>query len=406
MKTRLLNANLCFFLVFFIFPVFAGEIRPIVCEIFPIPEAYHNGSGYTAIEVGFDGNIYVGTANYGSSAHLVRFNPVTSQWEDIIDAHRITREYGKGLDSQSKFHAKILVDDNGLIWAATKQGNENFTERPELGENPTGYPGGHLFSFNPKTDLITDHGILRRQEGIMGGSIDRKRGKLYYWSDPKQHFLIFDIKTGRVRDLGTTGGYPRYTVIDKYGRVFGTGRPGIIWMYDPDVDRLYDLVVRLKGPGQYKDPYAMIISKDGTKIFAVAIEGEYVMEFDLFSISFEDKNSDTDGSIVCLHVGRSYPEQAKKPGDQHAAVCGKDGCFYFPNVIDKTPYLMKYDPVKKEVECLGIIKIKDHPEFNPLYAQGACVTEDGTIYMKFISAGGGKQMPYSIVRFNRLSASE
>lgn len=392
------------FLVLFLSTSLADEIKSINCEIFPIPGEFHSGSGYTAIETGSDGCIYVGTANYGSSSHLIRFNPKTSIWEDIIDAHKITREFGKGLDSQSKFHAKILIDGDGTVWAATKQGNENFIERPEFGDNPTGYPGGHLFSYNPKTKVVIDHGILRRQEGIMGGSIDRKRAKIYYWSDPKQHFLVYDIKTGQVRDLGAIGGYPRYTAIDKNGRVFGTGRQGIIWMYDPETDKLYDLAVRLKGPGQYKDPYAMIISKDGTKIFAVAIGGEYVMEFDLSSISFHDNESDTDGSIVCWNITRSYPEEAGKPGDQHAAVLGKDGCLYYPNVIDKTPYLMKYDPKKKESMCLGIIKVKNNPELKPLYAQGACVTDDGTIYMKFISAGAGKLMPYSIVRFNRLSA--
>ncbi|MGB9642302.1 MAG: hypothetical protein ACPL3Q_03750 [Candidatus Ratteibacteria bacterium] len=376
----------------------------IECEMFPIPESTHNGSGYTAIEVGKDGNIYVGTAYYGSSAHLVRFNPRTSRWDDIIDAHKITRETGTGLDSQSKFHAKILVDANGITWAATKQGNENFIDRPEFGENPTGYPGGHLFSFNPKTNQTIDHGILRKQEGIMGGSIDKKRRKLYYWSDPKQHFLIYDIETGSVRDLGTTGGSPRYTAIDWKGRVFGTGRPGIIWMYDPETDRLYDLFVKLEGPGQYKDPYVMVISLDGKKIFACAIGGEYLMEFDLATISFASKTSDTDGSIICRHVGKSYPVNEKKPGDQHAGVLGKDGCFYFPNVIDKTPYLMKYNPENRKVVCLGIIAVKGNPDCKPLYAQGACTTDDGTIYMKFISAGAGKQMPYSIVRFNKLSA--
>ncbi len=378
--------------------------RFIECEMFPVPEFAHNGSGYTAIEAGLDGNIYVGTAYYGPSAHLVRFNPKTKKWDDIIDAHRITRETGTGLDSQSKFHAKILVDADGIVWAATKQGNENFVDRPEFGESSTGYPGGHLFSFDPKTNRVIDHGILRKQEGIMGGSIDRKRKRIYYWSDPKQHFLIYDIETGNLRDLGTTGGYPRYTAIDNYGRVFGTGRPGIIWMYDPLTDRLYDLAVKLEGPGKYVDPYAMVISKDGRKIFACAIGGDYVMEFDLASIRFTDRRPDTDGSIVCRHPAPSGPEGVRG-GDQHAGVLGKDGCFYYPNVANRTPYLMKYDPEKKKTECIGIMQIKGQPDFKPLYAQGACVVNDGTIYMMFISAGGGKMMPYSIVRFQRLSAN-
>jgi len=384
----------------------AEKQKYIEGEMFPVPQSTHNGSGYTAIEVGLDGNIYVGTAFYGSSAHLVRFNPRTSKWEDIIDAHKITRETGTGLDSQSKFHAKILVDDDGVIWAATKQGNENFIDRPEFGESSTGYPGGHLFSFNPRTNTVIDHGILRKQEGIMGGAIDRKRKKLYYWSDPKQHFLIYDIQSRQLKDLGTTGGSPRYMAIDAYGRVFGTGRSGIIWMYDPETDMLYDLLVKLEGPGQYKDPYAMVSSKDGKKIFACAIGGEYVMEFDLSTISFSEKSPDTDGSIVCRHVCLSYPEGVSKPGDQHAGVLGKDGCFYFPNVIDKSPYLMKYDPEKKKTECLGEIKIKGNPDLKPLYAQGMCTTKDGTIYMMFISAGSGKQMPFSIVRFNKISVEK
>ncbi|HON06214.1 MAG TPA: hypothetical protein P5065_06855 [Candidatus Ratteibacteria bacterium] len=396
-----------FFSLVFLICCFSEERKQnfIECEMFPIPDYAHNGSGYTAIEVGLDGNIYVGTANYGSSAHLVRFNPRTQKWDDIIDAHKITRETGTGLDSQSKFHAKILVDSDGVIWAATKQGNENFIDRPEFGESSTGYPGGHLFSFNPKTNIVIDHGILRKQEGIMGGSIDKKRRKIYYWSDPKQHFLIYDINKGTLRDLGTTGGSPRYTAIDNYGRVFGTGRAGIIWMYDPLIDSLYDLSVKLEGPGEYKDPYVMVISKNNKKIFACAIGGDYVMEFDLASIEFSNKKNDTNGSIICRHYAISGPD-GLKGGDQHAGVLGKDGCFYYTNVVDKTPYLMRYNPDRKKTECLGIIRVKNHPDLNPLYAQGACVLSDGTIYMKFISAGGGKMMPYSIVRFNKLSAGK
>src|SRR3989442_4628227 len=97
--------------------------RTIEGIMYPVPPATTSGSGYTAIECGLDGKVYVGTANYGASAHLVRFDPKTKQWDDLIDAHKVTRHNATGLDSHSKFHAKILVDADGTIWAATKQGN-------------------------------------------------------------------------------------------------------------------------------------------------------------------------------------------------------------------------------------------------------------------------------------------
>jgi hypothetical protein len=64
--------------------------------------------------------------------------------------------------------------------------------------------------------------------------------------------------------------------------------------------------------------------------------------------------------------------------------------------------MIRYDPRRPEkVENLGVIKVKGHPELKPLYVQGMCTLPDGTIYMKFISYG--KLMPYSIMKFARLS---
>ena len=39
--------------------------------------------------------------------------------------------------------------------------------------------------LGPKTGAIVDHGILKKQEGIMGGAIDNARRRIYYVSDPK-----------------------------------------------------------------------------------------------------------------------------------------------------------------------------------------------------------------------------
>lgn len=83
-------------------------------EVYPIPEQFHNGSGYTALQTGLDGKVYVGTAMYGGSAHLVQFDPATKTWKSLFDAHAITREPITALDAQGKLHAKILTGSDGV----------------------------------------------------------------------------------------------------------------------------------------------------------------------------------------------------------------------------------------------------------------------------------------------------
>jgi sugar lactone lactonase YvrE len=374
----------------------------IKCEVFLIPPEFHSGSGYTALECGRDGKVYVGTAWYGGSAHLIRFDPRTKRWEKIFDAHAITREPITALDAQGKIHAKILVDADGIIWAATKHGNEAWEERPEYGEDATGYPGGHLFSYNPKTRQTIDHGILMKQNGIMGGAIDNARRRLYYVSDAKAHFLIYDIDRNTVRNLGYVGGIPRYMTIDRHGRVFiegGTPNAPFGWlptgaktpylcMYDPDTDRLYQLAVTVEGPGadEYMAPYVLVAGVDVERLFANAVGGKYLMEFDLNSISLDRNNPMANGSIVCRHVSEVTPA-----GNQRAGVVGKDGCYYFAN----TRLLFRYDPVRRTLENLGEI---EDPSFGPnVYPQGAAVGPDGTLYLKHL-------FPYRIIRFPQLTA--
>jgi len=368
---------------------------------FPIPKETTSDTGYTAIEVGLDGKVYVGTAWYGSSAHLIRLDPATGKWDDLINAHQITRDTGAGLDSQSKFHAKILVGADGIVWSATKQGNEEFTNRPEYGESATGFAGGHLFSYDPKTVQIIDHGILMKQEGIMGGAIDNARRRIYYVSDPKGHFLIYDIAKNTVRDLGRSGSTPRYMAIDAKGRVFIVGAPlpgdravGAMTMYDPETDRLYQLAVIVDGdPKAYGAPYVLVINADRTKLIGAAMSCKYVEEYDLSSIrvyngiNYALPSPFANGTITCRLAAEI------KPGDTHAGTLGKDGCFYF----NSGAILYRYDPKTSIAEEVGTIAPPNNRDGGSVYAQGAAVGPDGTLYMKFI-------YPYQVLAFDKLTA--
>ena len=161
--------------------------------------------------------------------------------------------------------------------------HEIFGTRPEYGEEPDGYPGGHLCYFDPKTGFSRSMGILKRQEGLMGGAIDDGRDKLYYRSEPKNHFLVYDIKTGDVQDRGHVGAMCRYMAIDKDGAVYTVGRGDYLCRYDPQTGYVEDLAVKVEGEGDLHRPYVIAMGPNG-KLYGAGIAHPSIMEFDIATL--------------------------------------------------------------------------------------------------------------------------
>ena len=121
-----------------------------------------------------------------------------------MSMRQLTGERRSGINTQGKIHAKIVVGADGRVWFASKQAHEIFDTRPEYGEDGDGFPGGHLCYFDPKTGFSRSMGILKKQEGVVAGAIDDKRGKLYYRSEPKNVFLVYDIRPARCANAVTS----------------------------------------------------------------------------------------------------------------------------------------------------------------------------------------------------------
>jgi streptogramin lyase len=360
-----------------------------------------DGSGYTAIEVGKDGRVYVGAARYGGYAWLLRFDPAAAPlfMDKVVSMQQLTGERRAGINTQGKIHAKIIVGDDGRVWFASKQAHEIFDTRPEYGEDPDGFPGGHLCYFDPRTGFSRSMGILKKQEGLMCGAIDNARGKLYYRSEPKNHFLVYDLKTGDVQDRGHVGAFCRYSAIDQPGAVYCPGRGQYLARYDPETGYVEDLAIKVEGSGGYLAPYVIAVGPNG-KLYGVAAAHPWLMEFDIDHIK-----GGPFPEVTMRNVAPAAP--AGLPVlDIHAGVFGKDGKFYYPLNTSgplapggkPEPHLriMRFDPATKKVETAGIphvvgldeAKVK-HAYTRPAkyvlqYMQGAAVGADGSLYLMAI----------------------
>lgn len=365
------------------------------CHIVFAPEGTTtDGSGYTAIEVGKDGRVYVGSARYGHYGWLLRFDAAQKPlfMDKVVSMQQLTGERLAGINTQAKIHAKIVVGADGRVWFASKQGHEVFDTRPEY-DDADGYPGGHLCYFDPKTGFSRSVGILKPREGLQGGVIDDARGKLYFRSEPKNHFLVYDIATGEVQDRGHVGAAGRYMAMDKHGAVWTVGRGQALCRYDPDTGYVEDVAIRIQGEGGYRPPYVIALGPDGKLVGGVTGHPS-IMRFDIDQYK--------PGPFPAVTMRNIAP--AAPPGmpvqDIHAGVFGKDGRFYYP--LNTTTEggkrkahlrIMRYDPKTQQTESVGVPNVVglDESKVRHVYnrgetyglehMQGGAVGPDGTLYL-------------------------
>jgi sugar lactone lactonase YvrE len=365
-------------------------------------------SGYTAIEVGRDGHVYVGSARYGGYAWLLRFaglerlgsaarlEDLPQFMERVAHLRALSGEHREGINTQGKIHAKILVAADGTIYFATKQAHEVFATRPEYGEDPAGFPGGYLCALDPRTGTARALGILQPQEGLMAGALDGARGRLYYRSEPKNHFLEYDLATGRTLDRGHLGAQCRYMAIDSHGAVYTTGRGDTLCRYDPQSRWVEDLAVDVQDEHGYDEPYVLLMGPDG-HVYGLGTQHPYVLQFDVAAAARAG-----DGRVPVRNVAPAAP-----PGlpvlDIHAAVFGRDGQLYYPLVTSdpaqqrnraaRVLLLMRYDPRTRQSQLLGVPEVQHLDEdrvrhtyirenvYRLDHMQGAAVGSDGTLYL-------------------------
>jgi len=324
-----------------------------------------HGSGYTSIVCGKDGRVYIGTAFYGYYGYLLEMDPrqQARRFRAVASIKDIVREdLDYGINTQSKTHTKLVCDSQGRIWGGTKNGNEIFDTRPELGEAPDGFPGGHLYYYDPNTGQARDCGILKKQQGLMCGSYDPKRQILYYRTEPVEHLVAYHVETSEVSDKGRVDSHSRYSAVDKWGNAWVPGRRTLV-KYDVNDDELRDLEVVSADNGEpYTEAYSCTIGGDGTKLYCSAIsDGSKDGSGSLWEI---DLKSEKDGTIKMRHACRLAPE-GMRTTDVHTMGLAPDGRIYWTaptrNPAMKNRYelhVMRYDPQRRRGEDVGVLRLK------------------------------------------------
>jgi len=369
------------------FSLTAGWADDVVTgKAYVVPPGAPRSSGYTAIECGLDGLIYVGTALYDEGCSLVRFSPQKESWETLWHLDTITGVPLKGINAQGKLHTKILIGTNGIVYAGSKRGREP-AEKTKDDPDPSLYAGGYLLAYDPSNGQTTNYGILKPGQGLMGGSMDTLRNLLYYWTYPAGELVSFDLNTRTTWISPAVVAQPRYTVIDPKGVVYMTGKSNTFVRFRPGEDQVEVLALDLPKGQPYQPPYTLILSPDGKEMVGLALGGGSIQHYDI---------RNPKAKRLPVSYGPNCSPTNIPANDVHSAGLGKDGALYYTVTSRDIPYLARYDIRKRKVSWIKRMVVSNRTDDHPIYSQGICASADGTLWVMCI-------YPLRIIGFPQLT---
>ncbi|MSU27144.1 MAG: hypothetical protein EXS27_04405 [Pedosphaera sp.] len=369
-----------------------------------LAETHSDESGYFSIVEGRNGHIYVGTANYHTNAFLVDFDPATAQQKIAIDTHKLCGLSATGFAAQAKIHTRNFVGPSGTVYVGSKQG---YARAGDTGV----YPGGYVMTYDPRTGKAENLGMPFPAEGVIDVVADESRGLLYVVTCEKQHWMRYDTKARRYRELGPLLTSYATTLVDPAGRAHAITADFQMAQYDPATDKVTVREIQLDGAKWLRaDDYAIPtwhLAADGRTAYLILMNAPHLIAVDLVPQRVGDREI-----IRARNLG---PMLAGKGFDSRASLSiAPDGRVYTIIRVDNQSgfgggylhHIARFDPKTSRMEDLGVIAVKN-PDFfdfgprangkrppwshgyhtlpdktlTPLHGhQGLIVARDGTLY--------------------------
>ena len=380
-----------------------GDAKPatplpyVVAKAFHIPpETTTEESGYFSLCEGRNGKIYIGTAAYGRNSYLVEFDPATEKMRIVLDTHKLVGLplTPTGYAAQSKIHTRNFVGPSGKIYVGSKQGYPTAAEREAMkrGETIPVYHGGYVMVYDPATDTAENLGMplplddqriavgKKEGEGVIDVTADEARGLIYAITCEEQHWMLYDMKGKRFRELGPILRDQPNTLIDAQGRGTAITVDFQIARYDPGTEKVTvdPLLVGSKPFTDYLGAKRVHpdwrITPDGRTAYMQLLDDLRMFRVDL---------SGPSGQSVCaIDLGARIA--GEHPDSRGSISIGPDGRVYSAVRIDnKTGFgsgylhhLVRHDPATGAMADLGVFAVKNPDFFN--FAAGRTKNPDGT----------------------------
>ena len=237
-----------------------------------------------SLHAGPDQRIYTASCcehRGGVSVIVARYNEETDDLDYLFDVGEEGRDPGNsGRATQCKIHYSFApCQRDGILYAATHASapaiNEtHFNINADWGDIRKAFRGSVLIAYDCNRDEVLWARDFIPREGCRCMCYDPERGLIYAAGWPRNHFLVYDLKTQELKSMGRMGSInPQAIWLDAKGRAHTTNDNGRILRYDPDKKRLEELdcwIPRAANvSGWHGIVYDIVAAPDGESMFGV-----------------------------------------------------------------------------------------------------------------------------------------
>jgi hypothetical protein len=223
----------------------------------PFQKLPYTDSCWSLIE-GPDEKVYAAACcehSSGGTAFIVRYDPRTEELEYLLDvAEAVGEPLDNGRATQCKIHYSMILDDDGVLYAATHLSGAAIEEVAystwgTFNDPLRSFVGARLLAFDTRTERVLWTDTLIPWEGCRCLALDAAARRLYAVGYPRDHVYLYDLDARRRRDLGRIGSVnPQAIWLDGAAggprRAYTTDDDGRIVVYDERRGGLADTDVR------------------------------------------------------------------------------------------------------------------------------------------------------------------
>jgi len=205
-----------------------------------------------SLQTGPDGRVYAAACcehTGGETVTVTRYNAATDELDYLFDMDQVTGDLrDSGRATQCKIHYSFAPDPaTGLLYAAT------HLSGPPIGEtryNPwaswhdpvRAFRGAYLAAYDTVGERIVWTDLMIPKEGCRCLCLEPERRLLYALSYPRDHFVVYDLASRTLTDVGRLGSVNSQCIFtDSRGRAYTFADSGRLVRYDPDVGKMEEL---------------------------------------------------------------------------------------------------------------------------------------------------------------------